>query len=176
MARRYSTALFELTEEAKATDIVLSDLTAFAKLISGNGELMKFVKSPVVAIEEQLNVVKEVSAKTALNALTSNFLALVTKNARLNAIEEIVLAFEQQVAQARGEVVAQVVTATELGQAQSAELTQTLEKSLGKKVQLDLNVDPAILGGLIVRVGSKMIDTSIRTKLENLKIAMREVG
>ncbi len=176
MARRYSTALFELSEEAKATDIVLSDLIAFAKLIGGNGELVKFVKSPVVAIEEQLNVVKEICAKSSANTLTANFLALVTKNARLNAIEEIILAFQQQVAQARGEVVAQVVTATELAQVQSEELTQMLEKTLGKKVQLELNVDPAILGGLVVRVGSKMIDTSIRTKLENLKIAMREVG
>jgi F-type H+-transporting ATPase subunit delta len=174
-AGRYATALFDLAREGNALDAVAGDLSSFERMLSESTDLQRLVRSPVFSAEDQSRAVGAIVARTGASPLTSNFLGLIARNRRLFAVPEMIKGFRSLLARHRREVTAEVVSAHPLNAGQLAELKATLKSSVGQDVQLSANVDPSLLGGLVVKVGSRMIDSSLRTKLNNLKIAMKEV-
>ncbi|MCC7348240.1 MAG: F0F1 ATP synthase subunit delta [Variibacter sp.] len=174
MAGRYATALFELAAEQNAIDAVKADLDRFDRMIAESPELTRLVRSPVFTSEEQEKAVSALLAKAGIGGLAANFIRLVAANRRLFAVRDMARGFRQMAARHRGEVSAQVTVAEPLGEAQMASLKDALKSVTGKDVDLDVTVDPAIIGGLVVKLGSRMIDTSLRTKLNALKFAMKE--
>lgn len=176
IAGRYATALFDLAGEAGARDAVEADLTALRRLIGESADLSLLVKSPLFSREDQAKAMDAVLVKAGAHKLTRNFVGLVARNRRLFALADMARAFGRLQAEARGESSAHVTSAHPLSKAQLAALAERLKASLGKNVDLETKVDPDLIGGLVVRVGSRLIDTSIRTKLGNLQITMREAG
>lgn len=176
VAGRYATALFELGLEANALDKILNDLNSFHEAMDAAEDLQRLVKSPVFTPDEQLRAISAVLEEIKIDGLTANFLKLVAKNRRLFATPDMIKAFRTLLAHHRGQASAEVITATKLEDGQVRALQQALNAALGKDVELDQRVDPALLGGLVVKIGSRMIDTSLRTKLNSLKVAMKEVG
>lgn len=176
MPGRYATALFELAEAEGALDQVAADLGRFLDLLDGSEELTRLVRSPVFTAEEQGRAVAAVLEKAGIGGLTGNFIKLVAKNRRLFAVRDMVGAFRALLARHRGEVTAQVTSAEKLNDGQLEAIRSSLKASIGRDVQVDTRVDASLLGGLVVKVGSRMIDNSLRTKLQTLKIAMKEVG
>lgn len=176
MAGRYATAIFELALEAKALKSVEADLTGFAKLLDESTDLQRLVRSPVFSAEEQQRALSAIAGKAGIKDLTANFLNLVAANRRLFAVRDMIRAFHALAAKHRGEVTAEVVSAAELSDTQTKALKSALKAAVGQDVQLAPRVDPSLLGGLVVTVGSRMVDTSLRTKLNNLQFAMKEVG
>ncbi len=176
MTGRYASALFELAKEANSLDQVASDLNGFAGMLDESTDLQRLVRSPVFSAEDQSKAVSAVLAKAGMSQLTSNFFKLVAQNRRLFAVDGMIGAFRALLAQHRGEVSADVTSAVALDDAQLNDLKATLNETMGQDVQINTTVDPSILGGLIVKVGSRMVDSSLKTKLNNLKVAMKEVG
>ena len=159
-----------------AVDAVAADLDALAAAIGSSDDLARLVRSPIFSIEAQTGALEAIAAKMKLAPTTLNFLRLVARNRRLAALPDIIAGYKTIVAERRGQVTAEVTSATELKPAQRTALEAALKDSTGKDVVVMASVDPALIGGLVVRVGSKMIDTSLRTKLSALKIALKEVG
>jgi F-type H+-transporting ATPase subunit delta len=176
VAGRYATALFELALEEKALEQVAADLTRFNEALDAFEDLVRLVKSPVFSAEEQGKALAAILEKLKIEGLTKNFLLLVAKNRRLFAAPDMIRAFRAMLARHRGETSAMVTAASKLTEAQVTALKQALKAALGKEVMLEERVDPALLGGIVVKVGSRMVDTSLRTKLNSLKVAMKEVG
>ena len=176
VAGRYATALFELALEEKALDTVANDLNRFNQALDAFEDLTRLVKSPVFTAEEQGRALAAILDKIQIEGLTKNFLLLVAKNRRLFATPDMINGFRAMLARYRGETSASVVAASKLTEAQVTALKQALKAALGKEVMLEERVDPAVLGGLVVRVGSRMVDSSLRTRLNTLKVAMKEVG
>lgn len=176
VAGRYATALFELALEEKALERIETDLNRFGQALDASEDLARLVQSPMFSSEEQGRALAAVLEEVKVEGLTKNFLLLVAKNRRLFAVPGMIGAFRALTAAHRGEVSATVTTASELNDTQITALKQALKAALGKEVTLDQRVDPSLLGGLTVKVGSRMIDTSLRTKLTRLKHAMKEVG
>ncbi|MEL6289851.1 MAG: F0F1 ATP synthase subunit delta [Pseudomonadota bacterium] len=176
MAGRYANALFELARDNGALDAVASDLESFHNLLDESEDLQRLVRSPVFSGEEQQKAIEALFAKANAQPLTTNFFKLVAQNRRLFAVEDMIEAFRAILADHRGEVSADVTTATPLDDAQMEQLKTTLRETIGQEVQIATSVDPSILGGLIVKVGSRMVDSSLKTKLNTLKVAMKEVG
>jgi F-type H+-transporting ATPase subunit delta len=139
-------------------------------------ELSRLVRSPVFSAEEQGKALAAVLSKAGISGMTANFLGVIAKNRRLFALPDMITSYVALAAQARGEVTAEVASAIPLTDAQLTELKATLKTTVGKDVLLTTRVDPGLLGGLIVKIGSRMIDSSLRTKLDSLKIRMKEVG
>ena len=176
MAGRYATALFELAVEEKALEQVETDLAAFNDMLNESADLERLVRSPVFSAEDQQRALEAVLKRAEIGALTANFLNLVTHNRRLFAVLDMVRAFRALLARHRGEVTAEVASAAALSEGQMTALSAALKSAVGRDVQIESQVDANLIGGLVVKVGSRMIDNSLRTKLNNLKIAMREVG
>lgn len=176
VAGRYATALFELAKEQEALEHVAVELTRFNEALDAFEDLTRLVKSPVFSAEEQGRALAAILEKLEIEGLTRNFLLLVAKNRRLFATPDMIRAFRAMLARERGETSASVTAAAKLTEAQISALKQALKAALGKEVMLEERVDPALIGGLVVTVGSRMVDTSLRTKLNSLKIAMKEVG
>jgi F-type H+-transporting ATPase subunit delta len=176
MAGRYATAVFELALEEGALDAVRSDLDRFDALLDQNPDLLRLVRSPVFAAEEQVKALSAVLDKVGIGGVAANVLKLVTQNRRLFAVRSIIRGFRALVAQHRGEMTAQVTVAEELSDKHRTALQEALTSVTGKTVALEVTRDPAIIGGLVVRLGSRMIDSSLRTKLNAIKHAMKEVG
>ena len=176
MAGRYATALFELANEAGQLDQVDGELQGIKALLSESADLQRLVRSPVFSAAEQANAIGAVLEKAGIGGLTANFFAVIARNGRLFATEDMIGAFRSILAQHRGEVTASVTSAAALNDQQVAELKDTLKAQVGKDVQIETTVDPDLLAGLVVKIGSKMIDSSLRTKLNGLKTAMKEVG
>lgn len=175
MAGRYATALFELALEAKAIDAVRADLDRFEKLVSDNPDLMRLVRSPVFSSEEQVRAITAVLEKAEIGGLAGNFIKFVAGNRRLFSVREMIRAFRHLVARHRGEATAEVTVAEPLNDAHLAALKDALKSITGgKDIALDVKVDPTIIGGLTVKLGSRMVDTSLRTKLNAIKFAMKE--
>ncbi|MGU3492530.1 F0F1 ATP synthase subunit delta [Xanthobacteraceae bacterium A53D] len=175
MAGRYATALFELAEEAGSTDAVAADLDRLKGLIAESADLQRLVKSPVFTSEQQVKAVGAVLTAAGISGLSANFVKLVAQNRRLFALPSIFEAFAALVAAKRGQTVAKVTVAEPLNDAHSAALKAALANQTGKDVSLDVTVDPSILGGLIVKLGSRMVDASLKTKLNSIRHAMKEV-
>jgi len=176
VAGRYATALFELAKEEAKLEQVAADLSRFNEALDAVDDMKRLVKSPVFSADEQGRALAAILDKIEIEGLTKNFLLLVAKNRRLFATPDMIRAFRAMLARERGETGATVTSAAKLTESQITALTQALQAALGKKVMLDEQVDPALLGGLVIKVGSRMIDTSLRTRLNSLKIAMKEVG
>ena len=176
MAGRYASALFELATEAGQIDAVAADLGRFQALLDGSDDLKRLVQSPVFAADDQVKAITAILGQAKIGGLAGNLIKVVASNRRLFAVQGIIRGFNALVAQARGEVTAEVTVAEALSAAHAKTLTDALKDVLGKEPKIDVKVDPAILGGLIVKVGSRMIDTSLRTKLNSIKNAMKEVG
>ena len=173
MAGRYAAALFDLAEEQSALDAVAGDLEALAGLIRESSDLRRLIRSPVLTREEQGRAIQAVAAKAGFTDLTQRFLGLLAHKRRLFALPEIIETFNAMLAEHRGEVGAELISAVPLSEQQIEAVREQLAKSVGRTVRLSTAVDPSLLGGLIVRVGSRMIDASIRTKLHQLELALR---
>ncbi len=176
VAERYASSLFELALEAGKVDAVSAALNGFDALIGESEDLKRLVQSPVFSAEDQVNAISAIADKLGVDALVVNFLKVVAGNRRLFALPGMIKAFAQIAAAHRGEITADVTSAHALTAEQETELKAALKSVTGKDVTLAVTVDPAILGGLIVKVGSRQIDTSLRTKLSTLKLALKEVG
>ena len=174
VAGRYATALFDLATEASALDAVEADLKALGASIEASSELKDFIRSPVYDRADQMKAIGALADKAGLSELTSNFLQLVAKNRRLFALPDMIRAFGALAAKARGEVSAEAVSAAPLNDDQSKALRLEIEAMVGKAVNLETRVDPELLGGLVVKIGSQMIDASLKTKLNRLKTVMKE--
>lgn len=176
MAGRYATALFELALEEKAVDEVRADLEAFEALVAGSPDLTRLVRSPVFTADEQKKALAAVLAKAGIGGLAAKFLNVVASNRRLFAAHDMVRAYKALVARHKGEVTAQVTVAEMLNDKHLDALKTALKAVTKKDVQVDVNIDPSIIGGLVVKLGSRMIDASLRTKLNAIKSAMKEVS
>jgi F-type H+-transporting ATPase subunit delta len=174
MAGRYATALFELAREANAVDAVKADLDRFDALIAESADLLRLIRSPVFSADEQLQALSAVLQRAGIGGLAEKFLKLVTANRRLFAVRDMIKAFRDLVADHKGEATAEVTVADTLKDDHVAALKSALKAVSGKDVDLHVKVDPAILGGLVVKLGSRMVDTSLRTKLNALRQAMKE--
>ena len=176
VAKRYASALFELAEEQRAVEATEADITALEKLLAESEDLVRLVRSPTFSADEQIGAMGAVLKKAGIDGLTANFVKLVASNRRLFVLSDMLRGFHELAAARRGEVTADVVSATELDASNVDALKAALKKAMGKDVKINATVDPTLIGGLIVKVGSRMIDTSLRTRLNSLKIAMKEVG
>ena len=175
MAGRYATALFELALDNKAVDAVKKDLDRFDALVAGSADLSRLVRSPVFGVDEQLKALSAILAKAGITGLAANFLRVITTNRRLFALRDMIRGYRALVARHRGEVTAQVTVAETLSDKNLDGLKSALKSVTGgKDIDLDVRVEPAIIGGLVVKVGSRMVDSSLRTKLNSIKIAMKE--
>ncbi len=176
VAGRYASALFELAKDAGTLDAVYADLAALKTLIAESADLAKLVNSPLFSGEEQGAGMAAILDKAGANTLTKNFIGVVARNRRLFAINDMIDAFRLMLADHRGETTAEVISAQPLSPEQADALRETLTRELRSDVQIESTVDESLLGGLVVRVGSRMIDNSLRTKLSNLQLAMKGVG
>ena len=174
MAGRYATALFDLARETNAIDAVKDDLGRFIGLVAESPDLTRLVRSPVFSADEQLQALSAVLERAEIGGLAAKFLKLVTTNRRLFAVRDMVKAYRQLVAEYKGEATAEVTVAERLKDEHVAALRSALKAVSGKDVDLDIRIDPAIIGGLVVKLGSRMVDTSLRTRLNAIRHAMKE--
>lgn len=176
IADRYAAALFELADERKQLDEVASDLGDLKATIAESADLKRLVASPVFSREEQERAMTAVLDKAGAKELTRNFVALVARNRRLFALPRMIESYLEELARRRGEVTARVTAAHPLSEAQAEALSGALRRLVGAKVAIDMEVDPGVLGGLIVKVGSRLFDSSLRSKLHKLELAMKGIG
>jgi F-type H+-transporting ATPase subunit delta len=174
MAGRYATALFDLASETNAVDAMKADLERFNALVAASDDLARLVRSPVFSAEEQVQALTAVLERAAIGGLAAKFLKLVAANRRLFAVGQMIRAFRERVALRKGQATAEVTVAEELKDEHIEALRAALKSVSGKDVDLDIKIDPAIIGGLVVKLGSRMVDTSLRTKLNAIKHAMKE--
>ena len=173
---RYANALMDLATESKAVDKVLKDLGEIAKMIDSSADLAAMISSPMIEKSQQQDALFAIAKKAKFQDLTTNFFGVLVQNGRLNALPVIVKAFMIEYAKRQGQVSATVTAAQKLSAAQEKELQKSLSKVAGSDVVLDIQIDPDILGGLIVKIGSTMIDNSVSRKLVRLKSAMSKSG
>lgn len=176
LAARYALALYELADDQKALDDVAGDLQSLRQLLAESEEFVRLIRSPVLSRGDQSKGVAALCDKFGANALTAKFLGVLASNRRLFALPDVITAYLDELARRRGEVAASVTSAVELSKDEVEAVTDALRKVVGQKVSVNLTVDPALIGGLVVRVGSRMIDSSLRTKLQRLQFAMKGVG
>ncbi len=175
-AGRYATALFDLASDAKALDRTERDMAALGMALETSDDLRTLISSPIYTRAEQGRAVAAVARAMDLSELVSNLIGLMASKRRLFVLDDVIGLFARLMAEHRGEVTAEVTSARELSGVQRDSLVATLKKAIGREIKLKLTVDEKIIGGLVVKLGSKMIDTSIRSKLASLQNAMREVG
>ena len=173
---RYATALFELARDANTIDAVSADLDKFDAMLSESADLKRLVRSPVFAADAQLKALSAVLEKTGISGTAANFLKVLTNNRRLFAVADVIRAFGALVARFKGEASAEVTVAEPLSDKNLDAMKVALKQVSGKDVTLNVKVDPSIIGGLVVKLGSRMVDSSLRTKLNSIKHAMKEAG
>ncbi len=176
VAGRYASALFDLAREQDLLDRVSADLAAVAGMLDESPELARALASPLVPQDAKIGIVRALGEKAGLQDLTVRFLGVLGRQGRLPALGGVIAAFDSLLAETRGEMTVEVVSAIPLSNAQETTVKDMLAASLDKSVHLDSAVDPDLLGGLVVRVGSRMIDASLKTKLRHLELAMRGAG
>jgi F-type H+-transporting ATPase subunit delta len=174
VSNRYAFALFELARETSAVDAVKADLDHFDALVVESPDLARLVRSPVFSAEEQLQALSAVLDRTGIGGLAARFLKLVTSNRRLFAVGDMIRGYRKLVAQHKGEATAEITVAEALKDDHVAALRAALKAVSGRDVDLRIKVDPAIIGGLVVKLGSRMVDSSLRTKLNSIRHAMKE--
>lgn len=176
ITERYASALFDLALSEKKLGPVEKDLGRFDVVLNGSEDLLRLVRSPVFSADDQFAAIDGILTKSKIFGLVGNFIRVIAKNRRLFVMPEMLSAFRQLLADHKGEATAEVSVAKALTAAQTKELKAALKTVVGKDVAIDATVDPSLLGGMIVKVGSRQIDTSLRTKLSSLKLALKEVG
>lgn len=170
---RYATALFELAEQTAALDAVMNDLSALDQMLDESDDLSRLIRSPVIGADDQQSALTSLADKAGFHDVTRKFVGVVARNRRLFALPGMIRAYRALIAQSRGEVTAEVTSASELSADQMSSLESALRGVVGRDVAISAKVDPDILGGLIVKVGSRMFDSSIRTKLQRLQFALK---
>jgi F-type H+-transporting ATPase subunit delta len=173
LAGRYANAVFELAQDQKAVDAVSGDFASLRKALETSPDLDRLVRSPVFTAEDKAKALKAILAKIGAKDLTVKFVLLLAQKRRLSALAGVIRSYESLVAKSRGETEAEVASARPLSGKEVAELKAALKSRLGKEPRLSAKVDPTLLGGLVVKVGSRMIDSSLRTKLDGLRAVMK---
>jgi F-type H+-transporting ATPase subunit delta len=173
LAGRYANALFELAQDQKSVDAVSADLASLRRALESSPDLTRLVRSPVFSAQDHARALKAILEKMGANALTAKFVLLLAEKRRLFVLIQIIAAYEHLVAKSRGETEAEVTAARALSDSEISELKSVLKSRLGKEPRLHAKIDPTLLGGLVVKVGSRMIDSSLRTKLDGLRAAMK---
>lgn len=177
MAGRYASALYALAREQKSVDAVSNDLKSFSGMVSSSADLQRLVKSPVFSKEDQQKALNALLEKAAIGGITANFLKLVASKRRLFSVEKMISDFNQLVDMDRGVARAEVTVAEKLSDAHMQALSAALQDvSGGKSVEVDVKIDPDIIGGIVVKLGSRMIDSSLKTKLNSIRTRMKEAG
>lgn len=176
IAERYATALFELAESQGALDQVAGDLKTLKAMVRASADLRRLLDSPVLTRAETGKAIAALAEAAKFSPLSANFLGLLAKNRRLFSLIGVIDAYLGRLAAKRGELSANVASAVPLSQAQQDALVSSLKSAFGGNVAVDVTVDPALLGGMVVKVGSRMVDSSLKTKLQHLKLAMKGVG
>jgi len=173
LSGRYATALYDLADAEKVLDQVAEDLTAIGSMIDVSADLERLIRSPVITRDDQVAAVDAVLEKAEISDLTRRFVGTVAHNRRLFALRTMIKQFHGLLAARRGELTAEVTSAHKLTDKQRKAIESGLEKAMGSKVAVDAQVDESLLGGLMVKVGSRMIDSSIKTKLQQLRLSLR---
>ncbi len=176
IAARYATALFDLSKEAGGLKALEGDVDALDAALTASADLRDLISSPIYSRDDQANAIAAIAAKAGLSALTANTLALMAGKRRLFVLPQLVADLRDRIAAEKGEVTAEVTAASALSKDQTEKLASTLKARVGKDVKVKLAVDESLIGGLVVKLGSTMIDTSIKSKLAALQNAMKEVG
>jgi F-type H+-transporting ATPase subunit delta len=176
IARPYAQAIFDLAQGGNTLDGVEEELAGLARLAAQSGDFSRFLRSPVISAQQKAGALEKVLAEAGTEPMVANFLRVIARNGRLFALPAIIRTFRELAAAARGEATADVTSAAPLSEAQRQNLAATLRQKIGKTVTLNEHVDPSLIGGLVVKVGSRMIDSSLKTKLTAMKVAMKEVG
>ena len=176
LAERYAAALFELAEERHLLDVVAGNLRELRAMLAASVDLVRLVRSPVLSRDQQAEAIAALAERAGLAPLTRDFLGVVAKNRRLFAVPAMIDAYLARLAQRRGEVTAEVTAAQPLSEAQERALGEQLRRAIGQRVAVDIRVDPALLGGMVVKVGSRQIDGSLKNKLRRLELAMKGIG
>ena len=173
---RYATALFELARDEKSVDAVKADLDRFTAMLAESADLKRLVRSPVFSADAQLKGLSAVLDKAGISGVAAKFLKVLTANRRLFAVSDVIRVFGALVAKFKGEATADVTVAEVLSDKNLDALKTALKAVTGKDVALNVKIDPSIIGGLVVKLGSRMVDSSLRTKLNSIKHAMKEAG
>jgi len=173
VAGRYATALFGLAVDRGALDPTANDLASLQAMIDDSDDLRRLIRSPLFSRDQQHAAMDAVLEKAGISQLVRTFVAVVSRNRRLFALEGMIKAYRALVARHRGEVTAEVISATPLSAAQRAAVEEALKQAIGANITVNTAVDPALIGGMIVRVGSRMVDSSLRTKLQRLQLVMK---
>jgi F-type H+-transporting ATPase subunit delta len=176
LAERYAAALFDLADERRMLDQVATDLRELRAMLQGSGDFLRLIRSPVLSRDQQSQAILAIAEHAGLSPLVRDFLAVVARNRRLFAVPAMTEAFLAKLAARRGEVTAEVVAAQPLSEMQLAALNEQLRRSIGSRVSVDVRVDPELIGGLVVKLGSRMVDGSIKSKLQRLQLAMKSVA
>ncbi len=176
IAQRYATALFELARDAGKLADVETDIAALAQALEGSTDFHALISSPIYSRTQQAGAIAAIASAMGLGDMVANTLQLMAQKRRLFVLPQMIEAMRDLIADEKGEVTAEVTSARKLTKAQITKLTAALKKSVGKTVNINSTVDESLIGGLVVKVGSKMIDSSIASKLSNLQNAMKEVG
>ena len=173
LAGRYATALYDLADNGKVIDDVAADLSALGRMIDESDDLRRLVQSPVISREDQTRAIGALVKTSGMQDLTQKFVGTVAQNRRLFVLRQMITAFHAYLAERRGQATAEVTSALELSEKHLSALNDALKSAMGTSVSVETKVDPNLLGGLVVKVGSRMIDTSLRTKLSQLRLAMK---
>jgi len=173
LAGRYATALYQLAEDQSALDRVAEDLRALARMIDASSDLKRMIRSPVFSRRAQGAAITEILARAEASDLTKKFAGVLAANRRLFALPDVIDSYLAILAGRRGEMTASVTSAAPLTQRQLADLEATLRRVVGGKVSIEPRVDAGLIGGLVVRIGSRMVDSSLRTKLQQMRLALR---
>jgi F-type H+-transporting ATPase subunit delta len=173
IAERYASALYDLADTAKALDRVADDLRQLKRMVAESADLARLIASPIIPRGAQTKALVAIAETSGFHDLTRRFLGAVAGNRRLFALAHTIEAFLAELARRRGEMTAEVTSATPLKPPQVDALTSALKTATGAKISVDLKVDPGLIGGLKVRLGSRMVDTSLQSKLKRLQLAMK---
>jgi len=174
VASRYASALFEVAREAGSIDAVMGDLDRFDQMIQGSPDLARLIRNPVFTAEEQERAIGAVLTRAGVSGLTGNFSRLVALKRRLFALPDMIRSFRRLVSDAKGIVQAQVVLAERPSDAVMSDITAALREVAKAEVALDVKIDPSLIGGMIVKIGSRMVDASVRTKLNSIRLSLKE--
>jgi F-type H+-transporting ATPase subunit delta len=176
LAERYAAALFDIADERRTLDEVASDLGQLRAMLAASVDLSRLVRSPILTRSEQGKAIGALAARAGFSRLVRDFLAVVAKNRRLFAVPAMIEVYLARLAERRGEVTAKIIAAQPLSETQLTLLSDQLRRSVGRRVSVDATVDPGLIGGIIVKMGSRMVDGSIKSKLQRLQLVMKGVG
>jgi F-type H+-transporting ATPase subunit delta len=176
LAARYAAALFELADDRHALDEVAGDLRELRAMLIASGDLLRLVRSPVLSRAQQGKAMAALAENAKLSKLTADFIAVVARNRRLFAMPAMIEAYLNKLAERRGEVTAEITAAQALSEVQQNALGDQLRRVVGSRVAMDVKVDPSLLGGMVVKIGSRMVDGSLKGQLQRLQLSMKGIG